>query len=77
MAGDITEGLGGMDNIETIDNCVTRLRLQLRDMDKVDEHAIRKAGAKGVMKIDNTNIQVIVGTNVEAVANIMREHHNK
>jgi N-acetylglucosamine PTS system EIICBA or EIICB component len=65
--------LGGKDNLYTIDNCVTRLRLKVKDMSKVDEAALKKTGAKGVIKLNQTDLQVVVGTNVEFVANAMKK----
>ncbi|WP_280769650.1 N-acetylglucosamine-specific PTS transporter subunit IIBC [Salipaludibacillus daqingensis] len=66
------EGLGGKENIQSLDNCVTRLRMKVKNMDKVDEKALKKAGAKGVMKLNSTDIQVVIGTDVEFVADAMR-----
>lgn len=64
----IIEGLGGIENIVSIDNCATRLRLVIDDMNKVNEGKIKAAGVPGLKKIDNKNIQVIVGTEVQFVA---------
>lgn len=73
MATKIIEGLGGTANIESIDNCTTRLRLVVKDMDKVDEGKIKATNVPGVKKIDATNIQVIVGTEVQFVADEMHK----
>ncbi|MGL4624859.1 MAG: PTS transporter subunit EIIC [Culicoidibacterales bacterium] len=61
-------GLGGATNIVKVDNCATRLRLDVVDSDLIDEGALKKLGAKGVMKLNKTTAQVIVGTQVEFVA---------
>ncbi len=78
VAGSIGEtyvaALGGKDNLTVIDNCATRLRLQVKDAGLVNEPALKRAGAKGVMKLSNTSVQVIVGTNVESVADDMKKH---
>ncbi|WP_399553661.1 N-acetylglucosamine-specific PTS transporter subunit IIBC [uncultured Vagococcus sp.] len=71
MATRIFDGLGGNDNIVSIDNCTTRLRLVVKDMDKVDEAKIKSTNVPGVKKIDDQNIQVIVGTEVQFVADEM------
>ncbi len=71
MATRIFDGLGGNDNVVSIDNCTTRLRLVVKDMDKVDEAKIKSTNVLGVKKIDETNIQVIVGTEVQFVADEM------
>ncbi|WP_088036804.1 N-acetylglucosamine-specific PTS transporter subunit IIBC [Evansella clarkii] len=73
MAEKFIAGLGGSENITSIDNCATRLRLQINDMGQVDEDALKKHGAKGVMKIGDKNIQIIVGTDVEFVADEMKD----
>ena len=67
----IFNALGGKDNVLVIDNCVSRLRLQLKDINLIDEAALKKAGSKGVMKSGN-NIQVVIGTDVEFYANEMK-----
>lgn len=72
MAYYFVEDLGGKDNITSIDNCTTRLRLQVKMMEKVDENSLKTHGAKGVIKVDQTNLQVIVGTDVEFVAEAMK-----
>ncbi|HEY4553546.1 MAG TPA: N-acetylglucosamine-specific PTS transporter subunit IIBC [Bacillaceae bacterium] len=73
LASEYMEGLGGKDNITNIDNCVTRLRMKVKDMSKVDEARLKRTGAKGVMKLSNTDVQVIVGTDVEFVADEMKK----
>ncbi|WP_088104516.1 N-acetylglucosamine-specific PTS transporter subunit IIBC [Halalkalibacter urbisdiaboli] len=74
MAATFMEALGGKSNVKSIDNCATRLRLQVADMGKVDESALKKNGAKGVMKINKTDIQVIIGTDVEFVSDKMKQY---
>jgi glucose-like phosphotransferase system IIB component len=44
-ADDILAGLGGADNIVEIEPCITRLRTEVKDGSKVDEAALKKAGA--------------------------------
>jgi PTS system N-acetylglucosamine-specific IIC component len=73
MAATFMEALGGKENVKAIDNCATRLRLQVVDMEKVDESMLKKNGAKGVMKLNKTDIQVIVGTDVEFVSDKMKQ----
>lgn len=68
MASQIYDGLGGDENVTSIDNCVTRLRLEVKDMDKVDQDKIKATGVPGINVIDKHNIQVVVGTNVQFVA---------
>ena len=69
----ILEGLGGKGNVTSLDNCVTRLRLEINDYTKVDEKKIKSAGIAGVMRPSKTSVQVIVGTKVQFVADEMKK----
>ncbi|WJV31529.1 glucose PTS transporter subunit EIIB [Rossellomorea sp. AcN35-11] len=73
MASHFMKDLGGKENLAVIDHCATRLRLEINDVSLVDEKALKAHGAKGVMKISNQNLQVIVGTDVEFVADELRK----
>lgn len=64
----ILEGLGGKENVKSIDNCITRLRLEINDYTKVDEKKIKSAGIAGVIRPSQKSVQVIVGTQVQFVA---------
>jgi PTS system maltose and glucose-specific IIC component len=61
--------LGGASNIDSLDNCITRLRLVLNDGTLVDDERLKKLGALGVVHLDDTNVQVIIGTKVTTVRN--------
>ena len=65
------EGLGGRENIVSLDNCITRLRLEVKDYTQVDEKKIKSAGVAGVIRPSKTSVQVIVGTKVQFVADEM------
>lgn len=67
-ATQILEGLGGKSNIDSLTNCATRLRLELKDNTIIDEQKIRNAGAVGVTKNGHHSTQVIIGTHVQQVA---------
>lgn len=68
MAATIYEGLGGDENVTDIDNCVTRLRVEVKDMDAVDQNKIKSTGVHGINIVGQNSIQVIVGTQVQFVA---------
>lgn len=69
----VLEGLGGKDNVKSLDNCITRLRLEIKDYTKVDDKKIKSAGVAGVMRPSKTSVQVIVGTKVQFVADEMKK----
>ncbi|MEU0516922.1 glucose PTS transporter subunit EIIB [Streptosporangium sp. NPDC006007] len=66
-AGAIIAGLGGVQNIIEIEPCITRLRTEVRDAAKVDQAALRAAGAHGVMTAGNV-VQVVVGPEADTIA---------
>ena len=68
IAATILEGLGGKENVVSIDNCITRLRLEVKDNTAVDEKKIKSAGVAGVIRPGKTSVQVIIGTKVQFVA---------
>ena len=68
VAAKILEGLGGKDNVTSIDNCITRLRLEIKDQALVNEKVIKSAGVAGVVRPGKNSVQVIVGTKVQFVA---------
>ncbi|MDU7476676.1 MAG: maltose/glucose-specific PTS transporter subunit IIBC [Paenibacillus macerans] len=67
QAAQLLSALGGPANIQSLDNCITRLRLVVDDMEKLDEPALKKHGALGVVKLDAHNLQVIIGAQVNHV----------
>jgi PTS system N-acetylglucosamine-specific IIC component len=67
------KALGGIKNIETIDACITRLRLTLTDRTKIKEADMKALGAMGVVKLGENNLQVIIGPQAESIANAMKE----
>lgn len=67
MAAVILEGLGGKENIVSVDNCITRLRLEIEDYTAVDEKKIKTAGVSGLIRPNKTSIQVIIGPEVQFV----------
>ena len=71
-AMDIIEGLGGKDNIVTVENCITRLRVTLKDPDLLQEKLINKTQNRGIVKKQN-DIQIIYGLQVPDVRRAVEE----
>ncbi|MFD2370109.1 N-acetylglucosamine-specific PTS transporter subunit IIBC [Brevibacillus sp. GCM10020057] len=57
--------IGGKENIVTVDACITRLRLVLKDDKIVNEKGLKELGAAGVMKLGQGSVQVVFGTQSE------------
>lgn len=68
VAAIILEGVGGKGNVTSVDNCITRLRLEVKDRLLVDEKKIKSAGIKGIIRPGKTSVQVIIGPKVQFVA---------
>ena len=69
----ILAGLGGKENILLLDNCVTRLRIEVKDDKAVRKEVLLKAGAKGVIRPGQNSVQVVIGPKVQSVAAALRE----
>jgi len=67
MAAVILEGCGGRENMVSIDHCITRLRLEVKDRLLVDEKKIRSSGCAGVIRPGKSSVQVIIGPKVQFV----------
>lgn len=67
VAGQIITGLGGVDNIDSLDYCATRLRVVVKDHTTVKESEIKKAGVAGVIRPSQKAVQVIIGPKVQFV----------
>ncbi|WP_392565278.1 maltose/glucose-specific PTS transporter subunit IIBC [Utexia brackfieldae] len=63
----ILAALGGAANIETLDNCITRLRLSVKDMSLVNDAALKAHRALGVVHVNDHDLQVVIGTQVQSV----------
>ncbi|HSH36495.1 PTS glucose/sucrose transporter subunit IIB, partial [Schnuerera sp.] len=61
------EYLGGKENLEVVEACITRLRLKLKDSSLINEKGLKSLGSAGVLKV-GSSIQVIVGTKAEQIA---------
>ncbi|AHI58450.1 hypothetical protein P344_05710 [Spiroplasma mirum ATCC 29335] len=64
----------GKDNFKIIENCATRLRLIVKDnKTNIDDAKLKAAGIFGIIRIGNEGLQLVIGTNVEHVANRVRD----
>ncbi|WP_262485182.1 N-acetylglucosamine-specific PTS transporter subunit IIBC [Corynebacterium poyangense] len=63
----IIQGLGGADNIETLDHCATRLRVTVKDDSKVEESILKSADVAGLIRPSAHAVQVIIGPQVQFV----------
>ena len=64
----VLEALGGAENIENLDACITRLRVEVADTAKVDKDRLKALGAAGVMEVKG-GVQAIFGGNSNTLKN--------
>ena len=62
----IIEGLGGKENINTVENCITRLRVNVKDENKINEDMINLTPNSGIVR-KGKDIQIIFGLHVPDV----------
>ncbi|OCO60021.1 PTS sugar transporter [Citrobacter freundii] len=66
---------GGEDNIEHIEACITRLRVTVKDLNKVDSQGIQQEGALGVIIIGQ-QVHAIFGRQSDALRKLLDDHFN-
>ena len=69
----ILEGLGGKDNVANLDCCATRLRVTVKDSDKVSDSLLKQSGAAGVIH-KGTGVQVVYGPQVSVIKSELEEY---
>ncbi|MGL4673110.1 PTS transporter subunit EIIC [Cetobacterium sp.] len=67
----IIEGLGGLNNIVEVDNCISRLRIELKDSSKVNQDLIKKSKPNGIIIPDTHNIHIVYGGRVIKMRNML------
>jgi N-acetylglucosamine PTS system EIICBA or EIICB component len=65
--------LGGAGNLESVTACTTRLRLTVKTQQTIDIEALKRLGARGVVKPSATALQVVVGPTADQLASEIRE----
>ena len=64
--------LGGVANLRAVEACTTRLRLVLEDPVRIDEPALKRLGSRGVLKLAQGAVQVVVGPIADQLASEIR-----
>ncbi|EDT74976.1 PTS transporter subunit EIIC [Clostridium butyricum] len=68
----VLEALGGPENIVSVDACITRLRVEVKDRSKVDKDRLKSLGAAGVMEVGK-GIQAIFGAKADGYKNAIND----
>jgi PTS system N-acetylglucosamine-specific IIC component len=67
LAAQVLSALGGKANVQSVEGCITRLRLFVNDSAQVDEPRLKSLGASGVIKRGKI-VQVVLGTQSDRIA---------
>ena len=71
-AGAFVTALGGASNLRAVDACTTRLRLELNNLGRVDDAALKSFGARGLIRVGDRGLQVVLGPQAERVSGEIR-----
>lgn len=66
----VLKAMGGEENIKHLDACITRLRVEVKEKDKVDVAGLKALGASGVLEVGN-NMQAIFGPKSDQIKHDM------
>ncbi|MGL5722994.1 glucose PTS transporter subunit EIIB, partial [Cetobacterium sp.] len=69
LAALVLAALGGKENIISVDACITRLRLEVKDSSIVNDAELKRLGASGVLKVGQNGVQAIFGAKAQFIAN--------
>ena len=68
----VLNALGGRENLVSLDACITRLRVEVKDTKKVDDNELKKLGASGVLKVGANGVQAIFGSKAQFICNDLK-----
>lgn len=71
-SAEILTHIGGPSNIESVDACMTRLRLVVKDEKQVNDSALKQLGAFGVMRLGKGAVQVVFGPQSESIKDAIK-----
>ncbi len=77
IAAIVIDALGGKENITNVENCITRLRIDFKEKNKIDNDKLKTSGCSGVFFPTNTQIHIVFGPLVEFVRNAVDEQLGK
>ena len=69
----VLEALGGKENLVSLDACITRLRVEVKDTTLVKDSELKKLGASGVLKVGSNGVQAIFGAKAQFICNDLKD----
>lgn len=77
LSKSIVNALGGENNINSITNCMTRLRVDIKNGNLIDDKKLIETGASGFVKPSAHHIQIVYGLQVEKIATNVKKYLNE
>ena len=74
VAKTIVDGLGGVDNISDVDNCISRLRVVVKNPELINEDLIYKTDPMGIIRPTEKNIQIVYGGRITKIRSIVDDY---
>ena len=71
------KALGGEKNIVSVDTCLTRIRVVVKNGDLIDEKRIAVLGAKKVIRLTNEKIHIVLGLKAEKLEKAINQIREK
>ncbi len=73
LAVGVLNALGGKENLVSLDACITRLRVEVKDTALVEDNELKKLGASGVLKVGKNGVQAIFGSKAQFICNDLKK----
>ncbi len=74
LAKFVVDGLGGIENIVEVDNCISRLRVEIKDNTLVNLELIKKTNPNGIIEPDKNNIHIVYGGRITKMRNVVDDY---
>lgn len=74
LGADIVAGLGGVENIVDVDNCISRLRVEIKDKSKINQGLLKKSKPNGIIIPDEHNVHIVYGGRVTTMRNLVDDY---
>ena len=69
----VIKDIGGFENLILVDSCITRLRIEVKEAEKINSAKIEALGSEGIIKVGENRLQIIFGDK----AALIEKHYNK
>lgn len=72
----LMDGIGGKENIDTLESCFTRVRVLVKNLDKINRDKIMEAGAKDLIISNEDYLQIVIGKDAKKIMDLLKEKYS-